>query len=47
MRNVIVSNVVTLDGFFEGPNRELDWHLMENLKDRKGMFFAEAIHLNQ
>jgi len=25
MRKIIVSNVVTLDGFFEGTNRELDW----------------------
>lgn len=25
MRKVIVSNVMSLDGFFEGPNKELDW----------------------
>jgi dihydrofolate reductase len=25
MRNVIVSNLVSLDSFFEGPNHELDW----------------------
>jgi dihydrofolate reductase len=25
MRKVIVSNVVSLDGFFEGPGKELDW----------------------
>lgn len=29
MRNVIVSNLVSLDGFFEGPNRELDWFVVE------------------
>jgi len=29
MRNVIVSNLVTLDGFFEGPNKELDWHIVD------------------
>jgi dihydrofolate reductase len=29
MRNVIVSNMVTLDGFFEGPNKELDWHIVD------------------
>ncbi|HEX4006314.1 MAG TPA: dihydrofolate reductase family protein [Acidobacteriaceae bacterium] len=28
MRRVIVSNMMTLDGFFEGPNRELDWHIV-------------------
>ena len=26
MRKVIMFNMVTLDGFFEGPNGELDWH---------------------
>lgn len=26
MRKVILFNMITLDGFFEGPNRELDWH---------------------
>lgn len=29
MRRVIVSNLVSLDGFFEGPNRELDWFVVE------------------
>jgi dihydrofolate reductase len=29
MRKVILSNMVTLDGFFEGPNRELDWHIVD------------------
>ncbi|MFZ0439075.1 MAG: dihydrofolate reductase family protein, partial [Candidatus Sulfotelmatobacter sp.] len=28
MRKVIVSNLVSLDGFFEGPNNELDWHVV-------------------
>ena len=26
MRKIILFNMVTLDGFFEGPNREIDWH---------------------
>ena len=26
MRKVILFNLVTLDGFFEGPNGEIDWH---------------------
>lgn len=26
MRKVILFNMITLDGFFEGPNREIDWH---------------------
>jgi dihydrofolate reductase len=29
MRKVILSNSVTLDGFFEGPNGELDWHIVD------------------
>ena len=26
MRRVFMFNMVTLDGFFEGPNHEIDWH---------------------
>ncbi|MFZ0417639.1 MAG: dihydrofolate reductase family protein [Candidatus Sulfotelmatobacter sp.] len=29
MRKVIVSNLVSLDGFFEGVNKELDWHVVD------------------
>lgn len=29
MRKVIVSNMASLDGFFEGPNKELDWHVVD------------------
>ena len=29
MRKIIVSNVVSLDGFFEGVNKELDWHTVD------------------
>ena len=29
MRKVILSNAVTLDGFFAGPNKELDWHIVD------------------
>ena len=28
-RKVALFMVVTLDGFFEGPNHELDWQLIE------------------
>jgi dihydrofolate reductase len=30
MRKVILSNLVSLDGFFEGPNRELDWFVVND-----------------
>ena len=29
MRKVIVSNLVSLDSYFEGPNKELDWFIVE------------------
>jgi dihydrofolate reductase len=29
MCKIIVSNLVSLDGFFEGPNNELDWHVID------------------
>lgn len=29
MRKVIVSNLATLDSFFEGPDKELDWFVVE------------------
>ena len=30
MRRIIVFNLTTLDGFFEGPNREIDWHHVDD-----------------
>jgi dihydrofolate reductase len=30
MRKVILFNMVTLDGFFEGPNGEIDWHKVDD-----------------
>lgn len=30
MRKVIVSNMVTLDGMFAGPNGDLDWHVVND-----------------
>ena len=26
MRKIIFQNLISLDGYFEGPNREIDWH---------------------
>ncbi len=36
MRRIIVSNLMSLDGFFEGPNHELDWFVVDE------EFFAYA-----
>src|SRR2546427_12660824 len=30
MRKIILMMSVSLVGFFEGPNRELDWHLVDD-----------------
>jgi dihydrofolate reductase len=30
MRKIILMMSVSLDAFFEGPNRELDWHLVDD-----------------
>jgi len=29
MRRLIVSNLMSLDGFFEGPNHEIDWFVVD------------------
>ena len=42
MRKVILSNMVTLDGFFEGPNKELDWHSV----DEEGKEYANDLLSN-
>ena len=36
MRKIIVSNLMSLDGFFEGPNKEIDWFIVDD------EFFAYA-----
>ncbi|PKO14344.1 MAG: riboflavin biosynthesis protein RibD [Chloroflexi bacterium HGW-Chloroflexi-10] len=30
MRKIIFRNMVSLDGFFEGPNHEIDWHMVND-----------------
>src|SRR5439155_568164 len=30
MRKIILMMSVSLDGFIEGPNREIDWHLVDD-----------------
>ena len=29
MRKVLMFNMVSLDGFFEGPDQEIDWHVVD------------------
>ncbi len=34
MRKIVVFNLVTVDGFFAGPNGEIDWHNADDEFDR-------------
>jgi dihydrofolate reductase len=34
MRKIILMMSVSLDGFIEGPNRELDWHMVDDVLHR-------------
>lgn len=29
MRKIILQNMISLDGYFEGPQREIDWHVVD------------------
>ncbi len=29
MRKLIAFDMITFDGFFEGPNHEIDWHKLD------------------
>lgn len=40
MRNLISFNMMSLDGFFEGPNGELDWH---NVDEEFNKFAKEQL----
>lgn len=53
MRQLIMFNMVTLDGFFAGPNGELDWHnvdqefnnfAIEQLKSADGLVFGRVTY---
>ncbi len=42
MVKLIVFNMISLDGFFEGPNHELDWHVTDEEFD---LFAIEQLRL--
>jgi dihydrofolate reductase len=53
MSKVILFNLVTLDGFFEGPNREIDWHnvdeefnefAIDQLNSTDGLLFGRVTY---
>lgn len=43
MRKVIFQNMVTLDGFFEGPNHEIDWHVVDDEFNQYAIEFSKTL----
>lgn len=53
MRKIILFNMVTLDGFFEGPNHDISWHnvdaefnefAIDQLKSADGLLFGRVTY---
>jgi dihydrofolate reductase len=53
MRKIILFNLITLDGFFAGPNGEIDWHnvdeefndfAIEQLSSADGLIFGRVTY---
>jgi dihydrofolate reductase len=53
MSRIIVFNMISLDGYFEGPNREIDWHnvdgefndfAIEQLDSAGGLIFGRITY---
>ena len=42
MRKVILSVMVTLDGFFQGPKGEIDWHYADEEHHRYAVELLES-----
>ncbi len=43
MRKIILSNLVSLDGYFEGPNREIDWHNVDEEFNEYAIDFLNSV----
>jgi len=43
MRKIIVSNYATLDGFFAGPNGEIDWFIWDEEMAKYSIALADSI----
>ena len=43
MRKIIVSIFLSLDGSFEGPNNESDWHVWDDEMDRYMADFLDTV----
>jgi dihydrofolate reductase len=45
MRRVIFQNMISLDGYFEGPGREIDWHNVDNEFNEIAIKFLNSVDL--
>ena len=43
MRKVILNMMVSLDGFMEGPDKELDWHVVDDEFNEYGISVLNAV----
>jgi dihydrofolate reductase len=43
MRKVIFQNLISLDGYFEGPERNIDWHNVDNEFNEYATSFLETV----
>jgi dihydrofolate reductase len=45
LRKVIFQNMVTLDGFFEGPDHDISWHMVDDEFNQYAIEFSQTIDL--
>lgn len=43
MRKVIFQMMISVDGYFEGPNREIDWHNVDNEFNDYAISFLKSV----
>jgi dihydrofolate reductase len=43
MRKLILSNMLTVDGFFAGPQREIDWHVVDDEFNQNSIALLDAV----
>jgi dihydrofolate reductase len=45
LRKIIFQNLISLDGFFEGPNKEIDWHNVDDEFNKFANEFLDSVDL--
>jgi len=45
MRKIIFQNMISLDGYFEGPNREIDWHNVDEEFNQLAINFLDSVDI--